>query len=251
MKHATLTCGAILLALLLMPSLPWSVATVAGPASAEARYQKTMKIGWGPRSSRAAARLVTRNGYEPRRMNLRANRRVPGRKMLRDWRRRSEMPYKRFVNGRFRGTTDEIIQWAALKWGLDTNTMRAVAVVESWWDMRTLGDNGDSFGIYQVRRPYHCRGNCAIARHFTAFNADYYGAIIRSYFDGKQTWLRRETDNGKPYRAGDLKGSMGAWYSGRWWGPPDRPIEPYLGWIQQRRAEKTWLHPDFISYTGN
>ena len=97
------------------------------------------------------------------------------------------MPYKARVTGRFRGTTDEIIQWAAAKHGIDTNVMRAVAVIESWWRMSTVGDNGDSFGLYQIRRPFHC---CpAYARRSTAFNADYYGAIIRAYYDGKMPWL--------------------------------------------------------------
>lgn len=221
---------------------------LAVPVATHARYQKTMPVGWGPRSSKAAAKLVTRNRYEPRRINARDNRRVPGVRLLRAWRKRSDMPYKRFVNGRFRGTTDEIIQWAALKWGIDTNTMRAVAAVESWWDMDVRGDNGDSFGLYQVRRPYHCWGDCRIARDFTAFNADYYGGIIRSYFDGRQRWLNTVSGNGRRYRAGDFRGSLGAWYSGRWWGPPDRPIGPYLRMIAKRRAEKIWLHPDFITY---
>jgi hypothetical protein len=234
------TCLALGLALLL-----------AGPMAAEAKYQKTKAVGWGPRTSKSAAKLVNRNGFEPRPMNYKDNHRVPGRKMLRSWRKRSEMPYKRFVNGRFKGTTDEIIQWASLKWGIDTDTMRAAAAVESWWDMDVRGDNGDSFGLYQVRRPYHCWGKCKIVRYFTAFNADYYGAIVRSYYDGKQRWLNTVTGNGRKYRPGDLKGSMGAWYSGRWWGPPERPIQPYIEAIAQRKSEKIWRHPDFIAYGRN
>jgi hypothetical protein len=230
--------------LLLVPAV--TVPAVLAPATAQAGLEKNRPVGWGPRTSKAAAKLVTRNGFEPRPENRAANRRIPGPKLLKAWRKRSEMPYARYVDGRFRGTTDEIIQWAAHKWGIDTNLMRAVATVESWWQMSTLGDNGDSFGLYQVRRPYHCWGDCRIARYFTAFNADYYGGIIRSYFDGLQTWLKRETDNGKPYRAGDLWGSMGAWYSGRWWGPPSRPVEPYLDMVKFRKNEKTWLQPYFV-----
>ena len=80
------------------------------------------------------------------------------------------------MSGRFRGTTDEIIQWAAHKHGIAENVVRAVAVKESWWRMSTVGDNGDSFGLMQVRRPYHC---CPfLARGSTAFNVDYWGAII-------------------------------------------------------------------------
>lgn len=37
------------------------------------------------------------------------------------------------VDGQFRGTTDEILQWAACKWGLPDNLLRAIAVRESSW----------------------------------------------------------------------------------------------------------------------
>ena len=113
--------------------------------------------------------------------------------------RRSDMPYARYVNGRFRGTTDEIIQWAAYKWGFRPSVLRAVATVESWWHQSAVGDNGDSFGLFQVRRPYHCWDACRIARDSTAFNADYYGGILRAYFDGKMDWLNT-VERGREYR---------------------------------------------------
>jgi hypothetical protein len=37
------------------------------------------------------------------------------------------------VDGQFTGTTDEIFQWAACKWGLSDDLVRAVAVRESTW----------------------------------------------------------------------------------------------------------------------
>jgi len=37
------------------------------------------------------------------------------------------------VDGQFSGTTDEIIQWAACKWGLPDNYLRAEADTESTW----------------------------------------------------------------------------------------------------------------------
>ena len=151
------------------------------------------------------------------------------------------MPYAKFVNGRFTGTTDDIIEWSARKWGLDPELLRAVAVVESWWRMSAVGDNGDSFGLYQVRRPYHCWDECPIARRFTAFNADYYGGIIRGYFDGKMGWLNT-VERGKDYAAGDIWGSVGAWFSGRWY---TQPSIDYMEVVQQRLAERTWLQDDF------
>ena len=44
------------------------------------------------------------------------------------------------VTGNFVGTTDEIIQWAACKWGLDEDVVRAQTAKESWWFQRTAGD---------------------------------------------------------------------------------------------------------------
>lgn len=39
----------------------------------------------------------------------------------------------RRVDGQFTGTTDEIFQWAACKWGLPDDLLRAIAVRESTW----------------------------------------------------------------------------------------------------------------------
>lgn len=216
---------------------------LAAPAAASAGMEKTRKVGWGPRTNQKAAKLVDRSRWEPRPKNRKANHRVPGKKLLKSWRKRSDMPYRNYVNGRFRGTTDEIIQWAAHKWGIDTEIMRAVATVETWWVNSFRGDSGDSFGLYQVRRPYHCFNKCNIARHYTAFNADYYGGIIRSYYDGTQTWLNTVDGNGKRYRKGDLWGSLGAWYTGRWW--PDG-VETYLNAVKARKSEQTWKQPYFV-----
>jgi hypothetical protein len=209
---------------------------LALPASSSYAAATTQPVGFGPLSSKQAAALVHKSRWEPRPENRADNHRVPGKKLLRAWRARSDMPYARSVNGRYEGTTDEIIQWAAYKWGLDENVLRAVAVTESWWRMSTVGDNGDSFGLFQIRRPYHCWGQCKIARRFTAFNADYYGGIIRAYYDGKMPWLNT-VERGREYAPGDLWGSVGAWFAGRWY---TAGAVGYIGVVQQRLAERTW-----------
>jgi hypothetical protein len=138
------------------------------------------------------------------------------------------------VTGHFRGTTDEIIQWAAWKHGISEDLLRAVAVQESYWHMSTVGDNGDSFGLFQIRRPFHC---CpSLARNSTAFNADYYGAILRAYYDGKETWLNT-VERGRDYQAGDLWGSVGAWFAGRWHTPP---AEDYIKAVRGHLKARTW-----------
>ncbi|MBE0695759.1 MAG: hypothetical protein IH586_02440, partial [Anaerolineaceae bacterium] len=41
--------------------------------------------------------------------------------------------YNSRITGNFTGTTDEILQWAACKWGIDEDIVRAQAATESWW----------------------------------------------------------------------------------------------------------------------
>jgi hypothetical protein len=198
------------------------------------------RIGTPPRSDAAAAALVHRAPWEPRPDNAAANHSVPTAADLVYFRAHSDMVYKDQVTGAFTGTTDEIIQWAAYKHGLDPNLLRAVAAVESWWHMSTNGDGGDSFGLFQMRRPYHC---CDfLAANDTAFNADYYGAIIRAYYDGREGWLNTVSGNGTRYRAGDLWGSVGAWFSGRWHDPG---AERYVRKVKQYLYEQIWRQPGF------
>ena len=158
------------------------------------------------------------------------------------------MPYAHWVTGHFTGTTDEIIQWAAIKWGFSSDLLRAVAATESWWKMSTVGDNGDSFGLFQVRRPYHCHGRvCDWFRNDAAFNADYYGAILRSYYDGIESWLNTVSGNGAPYRSHDLWGSVGAWYSGRWRDPGARQ---YIARVHATCASACGARPTSPVATG-
>ncbi len=201
-------------------------------------------VGWTPLTSAAAAKLVQHSSWEPRPQNYTADHTVPSPTELAEWRAQSTMPYAYLVDGRFKGTTDEIIQWAAYKWGLPVEALRAVAAVETWWEQSFVGDNGDSFGLYQVRRPYHCFGECMIVRESTAFTADYYGGIIRSYYEGKETWLNTvSSENGAPYAAGDFWGAVGAWASGRW---HNARSEEYVAAVKADLASKPWLQPSFI-----
>jgi len=217
---------------------------VLAPAGAAAKATLKSKIGWGPMKDRKAAKKVEITNHEVRPGNDAANHRVPTKTELQYFRANSDMPYARYVTGHYKGTTDDIIEWAAYKWGLPEDVLRAVAVTESWWHMDMLGDAGDSFGIFQVRRPYHC---CLpFMRDSTAFNADYYGGIVRAYFDGQQDWLNNPDvapDNGSRYKPGDLWGSVGAWYSGRWHTAAN---EGYVADVKYNLKERTWAtHPYF------
>jgi hypothetical protein len=192
----------------------------------------------GTLSDSQAASLV-RSAAESRSDNAADNRTIPSAAQLGSFRSGDHsmpMNYLARVDGDYRGSTDEIIQWAAYKWGLDPQLLRAVAAVESWWHMSTVGDGGNAFGLYQLDARYHCCEQ--LARSSTAFDADYYGAMIRSYYDGSQTWLNTVSGNGARYARGDLWDSVGYWASGRW---HTQAGASYVAQVQSDLAQQVWL----------
>ena len=62
------------------------------------------------------------------------------------------------ISGAFTGTTEEILRWAACKWGIARNIVFAQAAVESWWQQDELGDWGTQAGRCP---PGHGRGATA------------------------------------------------------------------------------------------
>jgi autotransporter family porin len=148
------------------------------------------------------------------------------------------------VTGNFTGTTDEILQWAACKWGIDEDLVRAQAAKESYWTMANVGDNGESFGIMQVRQPYWgwaFNNGVGDAMSSTAYNVDAALAARRNCFEGNETWL------GGNYGAGDLWGCVGLWFSGQWHDPG---AEQYITDVQTHLNQRIWEDPGFIAYRG-
>jgi hypothetical protein len=215
------------------------------PAPAAASRMVPVAIGTPPLSDAQAAARVSRDGWEPRPQNAEDNQTVPTRSQLAAFHRQSSEPYAKWVDGQYRGSTDQIIQWAAAKWGLNPDLLRAVAAVETWWYMSFVGNEGTSFGLFQVRTPYHCQGAvvCGLFQRDTAFNADYYASAIRSYYDGKQVWLNTVSGNGQPYRAGDIWGSVGYWAAGRWHVAVGNA---YVAHVKADLAERVWEQPNFV-----
>jgi hypothetical protein len=209
----------------------------AAVARSDTRSARSTPVAIG---DAAAAGYVSDSSWEPRPANRESNRRTPSKRTLRGFRRWSDLPraYKRRVTGSYTGTTDEILQWAARKWGFSPDVFRAVAVIESWWKMAAVGDDGDSFGIMQVKRGPHC---CFPAtRRSTAFNVDYYGAWLRAAYDGRFRWLNT-VPRGERYRAGDLWGSVGVWYSGRW----RLGTGEYIGRVKKVIRKRVWRRAGF------
>jgi hypothetical protein len=148
------------------------------------------------------------------------------------------------VDGDFVGTTDEILQWVACKWGIDEDIVRAQIAKESWWRMDGVGDNGESFGLGQVRVPYH--GTAFVddnAKRSSAYNLDYTYAVWRSCFEGELGWLNT-VERGATYAAGDAKGCLGVWFSGRWRTPD---ALTYITAVDDYLAQRIWETPNFVN----
>ncbi len=165
------------------------------------------------------------------------------------------------VNGRFTGTTQEILRWTACKWGIDEDIVFAQAATESWWAMTALGDwtgsesrcapgrplgaDGrpgecpESFGILQVRYPYAQAAWPGMAES-TAMNTDVAYAIWRTCFEGYSTWLDN-TGRGD-YAAGDAWGCVGRGGSGTWHSPE---AADYISRVRSNLDRRIWLTPNF------
>jgi autotransporter family porin len=168
------------------------------------------------------------------------------------------------VTGNFTGTTDEILQWAACKWGIDEDVVRAQIALESWWhqdaagDYATdpsvcapgheLGEDGregecpESIGLGQVRTQYY-RKYIDDSVASSAYNVDVVYGIWRACYEGDETWLAT-VEHGKEYAAGDLWGCIGRWYSGRW--HTEAALE-YIGRVQEYLDQRVWTSSDFAS----
>jgi hypothetical protein len=200
------------------------------------------------------------------------------------------------VTGHATGTTDEIMQWAACKWGLADNVLRAVAVRESTWFQGLAYASGQcvlnfgcgdvvarptgatttfcagisrfghdytrdrgagpglcprTFGIVGVmswqdpawgRLRDNQNGTFPFNRDSTAFALDYLASQLRGCYEGWEWWLDN-TGTGT-YRAGDLWGCVGAWYSGDW---HSAAADGYVSRVREALVHRVWLRPGWAA----
>jgi hypothetical protein len=174
-----------------------------------------------------------------------------------------------FVTGQYTGTTDQILQWGACKWGFDANLLRAVATVESYWRQNTLGDvcgpvGEASYGLTQVMNR-DCSGTLVHGgwrdtQTDTALSVDFAAQHDRACLDGAYDgWLydggtvSQDIANHQSYAdpiplTGDhgqdyvLWGCIGNWFSGGWW---DSGAQSYIATVQNYYTSKPWLQPGF------
>ena len=117
------------------------------------------------------------------------------------------------IDGDCTGSTEQILEWAAKKWGFDQigypDLAKAMAVLETFWNQAFVGNHAE-VGILQVRPEFW--PDYQPAMWSTAYAADYAMAVVRSIYDGA-SWLGSQTK-------GDIRDSVAAWYCGC----------PYDGW---------------------
>ncbi len=208
--------------------------------------------------------LVHRSSWEPRPDNYTANHTVPTTQQISDlvpWRQDIGLDtkadtFRKQISGNFTGTTNEIIQWVACKWGIDDDIIRAEAVVESDWHQNYRGDwttdqslcppetwNGtgcfQSYGLMQTKYIFNQKA-WPMSRDETAFSLEYAYGLIRVCYEGWTDFLRLRTPMpGYPvYRAGDLWGCIGMWYSGGWY---DLDAIKYINAVKAVLQNKEWL----------
>jgi hypothetical protein len=213
----------------------------------------------------SCASRVHRSLWEPRTDNIAANHRVPSAQQiagLESWGPNIGLDvkadtFRKQITGNFTGTTDEILQWVACKWGISTDIVRAEAMVESYWHQSQVGDwtndpslcppntwNGmgcyQSYGILQIKYVYN-KTAWPMSRDDTAFNTEYVYGIIRTCYEGWTTYLYDLTPiAGYPrYHANDLWGCLGRWYSGGWY---DQGALQYIASVKAYLANEEWLN---------
>lgn len=229
---------------------------------------KTLPPGTPLPTEQECASRVHRNSWEPRTDNTAANQHVPTQEqiaLLSPWDETIGVDPKANnlllqINGNFTGTTDAILQWAACKWGIDENIVRAEAVIESNWHQNHQGDytndsnycppgewNGkgcyQSYGLFQVKY-YYYQSAWPMSRDDTAFSTEYALGIIRTCYEGWTTYLndRKPLPGYPPYHAGDIWGCLGRWYSGGWY---DQGAIYYIQQVKSALANQSWLEASF------
>ncbi len=216
-----------------------------------------------PSGAECAAR-VRRSPWEARPENTAANHRIPTSgdlKRLYSTARQGGAPAWFFarVDGDFTGTTDEIIQWGACKWGFDEDLVRAIAMDESHWLQSDVGDwtndtrhcppgsiSGggcyQSYGLLQVKYSSY-PGTWPMSRDYTAFNVDYKLAYQRACMEGKIEWLLHDVPQpgfpAYPHGSADqmLWGCVGDWFSGEWY---DSKSLTYIQRVHEELGKRGW-----------
>lgn len=183
-------------------------------------------------------------------------------------------PYLSYVDGRdgLRDpSTDDLIQWAAHKWGIPEDWLRAQFVEESYWNTYMLGDVATvpqaSYLEYPPQQRAHGRlavyessgiaqvkwvpdgssdpGTEPLSWESTAFSLDFQGAMVRFYFDNPSG--SRGAWGDATYTPCQKWQSIGAWNSPYPWANAEQ--QSYVASVQHLLDSAAWKTNVFLSWT--
>jgi hypothetical protein len=254
------------------------------------RNARTTKVStFRPLSDRRAAALVTHrpetrsynarrytlagrsypslNAYTPTAAQLKAFRKAK----ISDGRTLVQFnPYLKFVDGLDglrKPSTDDLIQWAAHKWGIPENWLRAQYVQESYWNGFQLGDEAAVRRSWYKRYPIEARvpnslsvytsmgmtqvkwipdgsvgaGTEPLRWRSTAFNVDYQAAMVRFYYDNPSGARSSWPDDYSPC---EKWASIGGWFEPYPWHNAGQ--RQYIGEVRQHLRNRDWSTSTFI-----
>jgi hypothetical protein len=239
-------------------------------AASRVTHQAESRI-YNARSYRVGSRAYrSTNSYVPTAGQVRAFRRS----RLSDGRTVGQFnPYFAFVDGRpglRHPSTDDLIQWAAHKWGIPEDWLRAEYVQESFWNSFQLGDEAPVKEVWYRRYPTQARvpgqrsaftsmglsqvkwipdgsvgaGTEPLRWESTAFNIDYQAATVRFYYDNPQG--TRSAWGDPSYAPCQKWNSIGGWFEPYPWG--NGPAEHYIALVRQHLANRDWTRSDFVHW---
>ena len=169
------------------PDLAARQALSASPPRASGYFKTTPVGAWRSLPTGAqCAKRVHLSRWEPRPDNAGPNSRMPNRRRVHaafaarplsgdgSFKRKWDTWLLPRVTGHYTGTTDEIFQWAACKWGIADNLLRAIAVRESTWYQ---------YEVYKSGRCVTDWGCGDMIDHATSATRKYCGQISRRGHD--------------------------------------------------------------------
>jgi hypothetical protein len=167
-------------------------------------------------------------------------------------------------------STDDLIQWAAHKWGIPEDWLRAEYVVESYWNQFQLGDDTRVRSAWYQLYPYQARiphtsnvyqslgiaqvrwtpngslgaGTEPLRWESTAFNVDEQAATLRFYYDNPSG--ARSSWGDPTYAPCEKWRSIGAWYSPYPWGNAGQAW--YIRTVRGDLDGRQWASRSFLAW---
>jgi hypothetical protein len=183
-------------------------------------------------------------------------------------------PYFRYVDGKDgmkNPTTDDLIQWAAHKWGIPEDWLKAEFVQESYWSMYQLGDEETVSQAQYTAYPFQSRvpgtlnvyqslgitqerwapdGSVGVGAEplrweSEAFNLDYQASVVRFFYDDPDG--ARSSWGDKTYAPCEKWNSIGGWFNPYPWANAGQA--GYIQDVQRDLATRAWRSSSFLSWT--